>query len=117
MATTKIELKVSKVVTLLLDEFQSYTPPAGSELIIDTFVAEGSYSTNSVAKLLWKFNTGSEQVLWSIRGHGVLPFKIRIPPEEVDGIWKVAVSCDNGDLSNLLMSAYVRIIVNDLRGG
>lgn len=112
MNVSREELILSEPVPALRESNLSITPPSGSEVIIHVFSAEGLYSLNSAAKLIWDFEGAGEETIWSIRGSGKMPFTYIIPSSDTNGIKKLAIACDNGESSANLMGAYAKIQIN-----
>lgn len=110
---SSIDLRVSDIVLGSREKYQSYTPSQGKKIVVKFFGAEGFYDRNSMCKLIWKFNheSESEEILWAIRGTGIMPRELIIPPSDVDGVRQLAVTCDNADLTSVIMSAWARIKV------
>lgn len=104
-----IELKISQNINLLTEIADTYTPPNGSNVIIIGFSAEAPYDLNTVCKLIWDYNEAGETVLWSTQGSGKAPFKPIIT--DTDGSKELAITCDNGTLGTILMSAYAKVLV------
>jgi len=99
------ELKLSKEVAATTEEYVEFTPAAGKNILIFNFSGSGSYSVNSVIKLIWDFG-GSEQLIWTIKGERPMPFKHLIPGASVDGIKKLALSLENTALGPVYLSGF-----------
>ena len=110
---TIVELRVSDEVDLLTEMADYFVPPTGSKVVIIDFHAEGAFKADAACKLLWDYNESGEQPLWTAQGTSNMPGRYIIPTTDTDGVKKLAVSCDNGTLGSLLMSAYAKILVID----
>lgn len=110
---TPQELTISKNVSANTEEYSTYTPPAGSTVVIKNFTAESPFNRATVCKVIWKFNHGSEseEILWSIRGNGISPKYITIPSSDTDGTRELAITCDNGEDYSIIMAAFATIEV------
>ena len=86
---------------------KSYTPAASiDEIYIRRFFGEAAFSSNSVVKLVWKWDhaTEAEVVVWSTKGSGIFTQGFLI--SDCDGIRKLAIVLENGEDGNLVMSGY-----------
>ena len=112
MTTQLIKFRISEVVSSETQEYQHYTPPAGSSFEILDFVAEANYTQNSEVRVVWDYEGQNEEYLWTIKGSGRMDARIFIDAEEVDGVKKLALICDNGELNQNTMSAYMAVEVS-----
>jgi hypothetical protein len=106
MALEYKELKICKEVEAGQTVAETYTPSASvTEINVCCFVGEAAYSTNSVVKLVWKWNHASEAevLLWSTKG-SAHEDKINILITDCDGVRKLAVVLENGEDGNLVMT-------------
>ena len=108
---TNHDLILSENVSALNEEVLSFTPPLGSTVVIKNFFAEAPFNVNCVCKLIWRYNAAGETLIWSTQGASKMPFQYVIPSSETDGTRKLAITCDNGTLNTILMSAFAKIYV------
>jgi hypothetical protein len=111
MLSDILELKIAKKIQSGIEEFQVVTPAANAKVIILNFFAEGPYTLNSEVRIVWNHGAENEEILWAVKGSGKMPIQITIPPEEVDGIKKLALVCENGELGALTMNGYIKVRV------
>jgi len=110
-----IPLRVSEEIPGSTDSFEEYIPTPGKEILIRLFHGSAAFTQNSYVAVIWKFMhaTETEEIIWSLKGEGKMPFKHTIPASEVDGIRKLAVVCSNGETGNLIMSGYSELWEDD----
>ncbi len=114
MAKEFVDLRLSQQVDGLTQECVTYTPPAGSEVGVKLFSGEGTGQPNAAALLIWKFQhaTETEEILWSTKFSSSASQAIRIlDAGETDGVRDIALCLDNGEVGDLYMSCYVRLVV------
>jgi len=111
MAVTTIELAVSSEVASGTTDCDFYVPPSGSIVNIVFFRADAAFSTNSVVRITWKNDHGTESPvhLWTIKGDGEMPYQPEIT--DTDGVREIAVCLENGDAGGLFMSGYALLKV------
>lgn len=107
---TPIEIKISAEVPLGNEYAEYHVPANGKKFTIVKFFGEAAFSKNSVVKLLWDYNAAGEQILWSIKGSSSMPLNIELTG---DGVKKLAIALDNGELGSVFMSGYVLILQED----
>lgn len=107
------ELIISQEVPAGTEVASSMVPASGKKTVINIFQGSAAYNPNAVCKLVWKFGSGSETVLWTVKGESQLPTKIELPIGEIDGVNVLAITLDNGNSGNLFMSAYAVIVSED----
>jgi len=95
-------LKIAAEIAVGSDSTASFTPAAGEEVAIKTFFAEIPDSIDMTAKLIWKFEHGSEaeEVIWIIRRSGAMPFEHIIEGSNVDGIRKLGILIENNEATS-----------------
>jgi len=99
-------LKISKEVNANTEDAETVVPASGKTLVITRFVGAGAFSQNAVIKLIWDYS-GTQDVIWTIKGTSRMPFQHTIPAADTDGIKKLAVALDNSHSGKLFMSGYV----------
>ncbi len=103
MAITNSQLKVSEEVTSGNTVADEITPANGAEVWVLSGQIAAAYSSNSVCKVVWKYNhvTETEEILWSSKGDALLSDPIEIT--NADGTRKLAVVAENGDAGALVL--------------
>jgi len=111
MAIEEINFRISEKVDPLIENYQSYTPPANSTVTIQQIVGEGAYTLNSEIRVVWDYNSENSEILWTIRGSGIFSNKIIIDSIKTDGNKVLALVVDNGESNKLNISAHMTILV------
>jgi len=107
-------LTISKQVISGTEEYIEYAPPQGKIITVSFFIGNAPSSINSVVKLIWKYGSGSEQILWTIKGGESYSVPTRLPIQDVDGINKLAVVLENAESADIYMSGSAIIEVEDV---
>jgi hypothetical protein len=107
-----LELFLSQEVTAGQEVAKTYLPDAGASIIVSRFFGSAVFNINCTCKLIWKYGTGSETLLWSVRGESESPANIVIAGDEIDGVNMLAITLDNGSAGIVSMSSYVRLEVS-----
>jgi hypothetical protein len=110
MATIETELRIASQVPAATETVEEFTPTSGSVVSIISFVGTTPTNANCVCKLYWKYGTGSQQLLWSIKSDSAAPLSFDLPLAEVNGTNKIAITVENGMTGSAYMSAYARIV-------
>lgn len=108
-----VDLRISELVSVGAEEAETYTPASGKTVSVLKFQGDSPFSKNSVTRIAWKYDTVNEVTLWTVKGSSRLDEKIEIPSNEVNGVNKIAVVLENGELGSVYMSAYAKIEVSD----
>jgi hypothetical protein len=88
-----------------MEECDSYIP--AGEWTIKKFHGEAAFNPNCAVKLVWDYQGAGEEILWSIKGSGVMPVPVT---RTGDGVKKVAVCLDNGLVEGpVIMSGHAEI--------
>ena len=111
MSIQDITFRLSGNILSLTENFQEYTPPANSTVKIVSVVGEGAYTVNSEIRVVWDYGGGNPEILWSMRGSSKFNNTIEIDSSKTDGVKKLALVVDNGELDSLSMSGYMAILV------
>jgi len=110
MAVTETTLKIVQIVLVGIEAFHSFVPEAGKKLTIRTLIADASFP-DSPAKLVWDFGGAGERVIWGLRRMSIMPHIEVIDASEVDGVKEIALVCENGEATDIFVSA--RCIVEE----
>lgn len=102
-------LKIAQSVSGLSEVVQTFTPTAGKEINVETFIGFCPNSMNQTVQLLWKYNIAGEQIIWQFTGPGSMPFVHNIAGSDVNGTDRLAIKCKNGSITAANMSAYAEI--------
>jgi len=105
----EMSFRISEKIDPVTVVFQEYVPPNGSTITLQEFFAEGAYTANSEARVVWDFEGDQEELLWTIKGSGT--FRNRVKIENADGVKKIALVCDNGEQQPMTISAFMTITV------
>jgi hypothetical protein len=96
-------LKISESVSASTDVADTYVVPDGQKILIYNFMAEASFSQNSVVCLVWDYG-GTDEILWSTKGSlDYLPSPVE---KTGDGSKKLAVELKNAEAGALVLSGY-----------
>lgn len=112
MSVQELEFRISTEVSPLTEEYEEYTPAAGSSITISDFVAEAAYHSSARVSVIWDYGGDNEEYLWSIMGSGKLPRRINLTGVQTDGIKKLALVVDNGTLNSMIISGWMSILVS-----
>jgi len=104
-------LVIAKEVTTATEDCETAVPANGKKVVIHKFCAEGPASPNSVVKLIWDWGEAGEFLIWTIKGSGQMPFKHVIT--DADGVKKLAVCLDNGEVGDVFLSGYIEYFEQD----
>ena len=107
MTVESQELMISEELNLGQEIAETVIPGNGKKIYIEEFYGSAAFTSNSVVRIVWDYG-GNDEILWSIKGEGQMPFKIN---RTGDGSKKFALVCENGELGKLFMSAYAVVIV------
>ena len=99
------ELKIVNSVPKKTELAKYIVPPSGTRVKIFEFVAEAAYTNLSEIRIVWDYEGANEELLWVIRGSNVFTKVIIIDSQEVDGVKKLALVCDNGEKKDMNMAA------------
>jgi hypothetical protein len=111
MAST--ELVISENLTALSDNAVEHTPTADKKVQVRIFSSGGESSALVSIRLYWKYGQAGETLIWVLAPDGTMPFVHAIPDDEVNGINKIGLVIDNGNLSSRFISGYALIEEND----
>ena len=109
-------LKISEEALGTSQVAQAITPAAGKKVTIIKFISSAYPSQNSATRLVWVYDhlTEPEEQLWTIKGNGEMPID-ELDSNSVitntDGVRKLAVVCENGELGPMFMSAWVKVLI------
>jgi hypothetical protein len=106
-------LRLSKEVSAGQADHTSFVPPSGKKTIIGLFQGEAPGSNTAVVKLVWKFDTAEETILWSIKGSGQTSIPIELPISEVNGTNALAVVLENSGLTAVYLSGQALVEVDE----
>lgn len=104
-----VEMLIAQEVTAGTEVASTYIPVSGKLLTVTLFQGSAAYTQNAVCRLAWKYGSGSEQTLWTVKGESRLPTAIDLPNNEIDGINTLALILDNGTSGPLYLSAYAKL--------
>ena len=107
MSHVVTEVRISEEVAASTEEYDDSCVPATGNFDIVVFHGEGAFDPNAAVKLVWDFGGGSEEVIWTIKGSGSMPFRITLTGNNSK---KLAVTLDNGMSGSIFMSGYFKII-------
>ena len=105
----RVKIKIAQSVSAASEVVQTFTPEAGHAVDISTFSGFCANSMNLTIQLLWKYNTGGEQIIWQFTGPGSMPFVHSILGADVNGTDSLAIKCKNIGVNAANMSAYADI--------
>lgn len=105
------EIRTSKEVTAGNEDCAHITPASGKKVVVREFFGDAAYSKNSAVKLVWDYGGAGETVLWTIKGSSRAPEKFEI--NDADGVKKLGVCLDNGEIGNVFMSGFAEVWVED----
>ena len=103
-----MNLKVSELLNGNASAADFLVVPNGKIAIITEMVGSTSVTENTVAKLVWDYDSGNEQVLWTVEGNGMLPRHMCV---QGDGVKKLAIEVENPPGGPRWMSGSARVEV------
>lgn len=110
MQVTK--LKISQTIAALETVVSTHVPTSGKRVSIRSFSGSGGGTLQF--KLIWKYG-GSEELLWGFTDEqNSLNSAILLPDGEINGSNTLAISIENPNVEDLLGSAIVEIVEEDI---
>lgn len=113
MAQELVDLKISKSINSMSNEILEYTPNTGKKVSINIFETAGENANNLSVQLIWKAGTEDEYLIWVMAPGGKMPFRFKLPDNEIDGTNKLCLKCENQNVDAKFLSAFVSLEVND----
>ena len=108
MAKAKVELNCVGEIASSTEGADEYVPANGATVEIKKFAGTAAFSVNSVVRLVWDYGGAAEEIVWTIKGEGKMPFDYEVIG---DGTKKLAVVCENAEAGGIYMSGYALLLV------
>lgn len=106
-----IVLKISEEIPVDGIVTETYTPPAGKIITLRNFQSSGMFQY----KLIWKYNSGEDEIIWSLVNSDKIPTtRIKINPEEINGVNSIAIQIINNKTYAAISSCILELDVTDV---